>query len=98
MGELALMLNSTQSQKQLRIAGELVNATGMGQIDYTPGQNLTVNAKITESGKPVDAGSFSFTLETLQGATAATPLTFRQETGNWTGTFYIGQQAGFNRR
>jgi subtilase family serine protease len=95
MGELALLLNSTQSQKQLKIAGDLVNGTGMGQIDYTPGQNLTVNAKITESGKPVDAGSFSFTLETLQGATAATPLTFRQETGNWTGTFYIGQQAGF---
>ncbi|HXW95365.1 MAG TPA: hypothetical protein VEJ19_06650, partial [Nitrososphaerales archaeon] len=95
VGELALMLNSTQSQKELTITGEVENATGGGEIDFTPGQNLTVNARVTESGKNVSTGSFSFTLETLQGTTAATPMSFNHATGNWTGTFTIGQQAGF---
>ena len=95
VGELALMLNSTQSQRELSIAGEVVNGTGGGQVDYTPGQNLTINARITESGEDVNAGSFSFDLETLQGTTAPTPLSFDQATGNWTGTLTIGKQAGF---
>ena len=95
MGELALLMNSTQSQKELSITGEVTNSTGGGQVDYTAGQNLTVNARITESGTTVSAGSFSFTLETLQGTSAAIPLTFKQTTGNWTGTATIGQQAGF---
>ena len=95
VGELALLLNSTQSQKELSIVGEVQNATGEGQVDYTPGQNLTINARITEADAPVNAGSFSFTLETLQGTTPATPLVLNPMTGNWTGTTTIGQQAGF---
>ena len=95
IGELALMLNSTQAQKELSITGEVSNSTRGGQIDYTSGQNLTVNARITESGATVSAGSFSLTLETLQGTSPPTPLTFNHATGNWTGTTTIGQQAGF---
>ncbi|HXY56244.1 MAG TPA: protease pro-enzyme activation domain-containing protein, partial [Nitrososphaerales archaeon] len=85
VGELALLLNSTRSQNQLSIAGEVVNGTGMGQIDYTEGENLTVNARIVESGTPVVSGSFSFTLETLQETTSPTSLHLDLSTGNWTG-------------
>ena len=92
VGELALLLNSTQSQKELNMVGEVISTTG---IDVTPGQNLTLDIQITESGSRVSAGSFSFTLETLQGTTSATPLAFNKATGNWTGTATIGQLAGF---
>ena len=94
MGGLAALLNATQAKTELEILGVVVNGTGGGQIDYTPGNVLEVNTIIAESGFPVTSGSFSFTLETLRGATTPVSMTYNPLTGNWTGSYTIGAQAG----
>lgn len=94
IGELATILNSTVAQKELSIEGEVVNSTGHGQPGYTPGQQLTVRAKIASGGAPVTTGSFTADLQTLGGTYSPTPLSYDSATGNWTGTITMGQQSG----
>ena len=95
MGELATLLNSTASTASLDILGTIYNATGKGQLGYTPGQNLTISARITEVNTPITTGTFTMELETLKGAYSPTPMSYDSKSGNWTGTITMGQEAGF---
>jgi subtilase family serine protease len=94
IGELALLMNSTVSRPDLTIRGEIVNSSGKGQLDYRPGDHLTLNARIMASGVRVTAGTFSMNLQTLTETLLPTSLTFNPSTGNWTGTITVGQQSG----
>jgi subtilase family serine protease len=95
LGGLGVLLNSTRSKPSLSIDGEIINGTGMGQLEFTAGQNLTITARITEGGGIVGEGSFQVTLETLQATTSPTPMKYDPITGNWTATISIGQESGF---
>ncbi|HEV2139272.1 MAG TPA: protease pro-enzyme activation domain-containing protein [Nitrososphaerales archaeon] len=94
IGELALLMNSSASKADLTIRGNIVNATGKGQLGYKPGDKLTLNVRITSAGVGVTAGTFTMNLQTLKGTFLPTPMTFSPSTGNWTGTLTLGQQSG----
>ncbi|MDA4126332.1 MAG: protease pro-enzyme activation domain-containing protein [Thaumarchaeota archaeon] len=94
IGELALLMNASASKPELTIRGEIVNATGKGQLGYTPGDKLTLNVRITSAGARVTSGTFTMNLQTLSGTFLPTPMAFNPSTGNWTGTITMGQQSG----
>ncbi len=96
VGELAHLLGSTATQPELSIRGSLVNASGLPQMDYTPGQVVKLEASINDAGIPVATGSFTATIQTLAGSFLTTPLTYNPGTSNWTASITMGQQSGLS--
>ena len=94
VGELGGILNATKSQSQLSVLGEIANATGMEQAEFTPGEAITVNAQISEGGNPVSAGTFALSLVSLQGTSSPVAMSYDASTGNWTGTITMGEESG----
>ena len=94
MGELGAILNATNSHPRLSLLGEIRNATGMGQAEFTPGEALTVSAQISEGGNRVSAGSFTLSLVSLQGTSSPVTMNYNALTGNWTGSLTMGQESG----
>ncbi len=96
IGEMAVILDSEVQKPMLTIQGELFNSSGVGQLDYTPGQEIQLNAQISYYGALVTTGSFTMDLETLAGDTAPVRLSYDSSTGNWTGTITVGQVSGIS--
>jgi subtilase family serine protease len=94
IGELGLLLNSTKASAHLNVAGEILNSSEKEQAEFTPGEQLMVNARITEGGSIVSTGSFSLSLQTLTGDSLPSPMSYDIATGNWTGAITMGQQSG----
>ncbi|HUI23075.1 MAG TPA: protease pro-enzyme activation domain-containing protein [Nitrososphaerales archaeon] len=94
VGGLGGILNSTSSQPQLTVHGEIINSTGMGQEEFTQNEALTVNAQISEGRGLVSAGAFTLSLVTLQGASSPVSMSYNSATGNWTGTITMGEESG----
>jgi subtilase family serine protease len=94
VGELGGVLNATKGQPQLVLRGEIANATGKGQADYTQGEALTVSVLISEGVNSVAAGTFTLSLVSLQGSSPPIAMGFDRATGNWTATLTMGQQSG----
>ena len=94
VGEMGAILNATSSHPELSVLGEILNGTGTGQLEFTPGEALTVSAQISEGGTRVSTGSFTLSLVTLQGASSPIAMSYNAATGNWTGTLTMGQESG----
>jgi subtilase family serine protease len=93
-GELSGLVSSFGAVPALTIDGTILNAGGAAQLDYTKGQTLNVEARITAAGQPVSGGNFRLDVEPLQDSILSTPLAYSPSTKNWTGSVVIGDQAG----
>ncbi len=93
-GGLAVLLNATASSSGLYIQGEVLNGSGLPQLEYTRGEAMTVSVRVALGGSIVTTGSVSASLQALSGGTAPVPLTYQPSIGNWTGTITMGSQSG----
>jgi len=94
VGELAPLLASAAQQTALVFQGVIFNQTMLGQLDYTPKQNLTADVRITEGSSKVTSGSFTMNIQTTGGTFLPTPMVYNPASGNWTGTITVGNQSG----
>ncbi len=92
IGELTGFFKS--SSNGLEIRGEISNSSGKGQVEYTLGQNLTLNAKVSQGGMVVTTGTFTMNIQTLGGTFSPTKMAFDPASGNWTGGITLGTESG----
>jgi subtilase family serine protease len=85
MGEMAKYLTSSVPNDALSINVSVSDAT-KDNFEFAPGQQLTVTAVITSGSQAVRSGTFTAELDTLAGAVAAVPLTYKSAASDWQGS------------
>ena len=95
IGEIASLYNAQNPQSSLIVLVEVTNSTGGSQLEFTPGQVVQVTASIYNGAlTPINGGSFTASLVTLNGASLVTPMNFNSTTGVWNASLIMGQQSG----
>ena len=91
VGMLSYALSSPSASNVLTIKVTALNASYMRQPDqeFIPGSTIVVLANASYKGMPATFGTFTASLETLQGTTATTMLTYNQSLKTWTGKITV---------
>jgi subtilase family serine protease len=66
---------------------------GTQPVDVLAGAALSVSAAIENGGSAISSGSFSATLDTLEGALMTIPLAYNGSSGSWMGRFASPENA-----
>ncbi|MGA2681562.1 MAG: protease pro-enzyme activation domain-containing protein [Candidatus Bathyarchaeia archaeon] len=96
LGEIASLYNTQNLQPNLIVSVGVANSTGGSQLEFTPGQTVQVTASIYNGIQftPITSGSFTASLDTLNGISQVTPMNFNSTIGFWNASFIMGQQSG----
>lgn len=102
IGEMATLFKSQKDPSALTVNVGVLGAGASNFTDYRPGQNVSVVASVVNaSGSIVAAGTFTASLQTLDGSSQPVPLTFNPACNTpyhpadcWAGTITVGDQSG----
>jgi subtilase family serine protease len=96
IGEIASLYQSFSPPPSLDITGDITNATGGSQIEFTPGQVMEVTSSVASGTHVVTTGNFSVSLVTLSGTYLSTSLAYENSSHLWAANVTMGQQSGIS--
>jgi len=96
IGVMASIYGSSSLPTTLSVGVNIIPPKGQkGNVsEYFTGQTIDIVAPVTLKGAPVTTGSFSASVQTLQGASGSVPLTYDPTQKGWVGGVPVGNVAG----
>lgn len=94
IGEISSLYISRAQSDSLLVNVSLSKGLDSTGLEFAPGSKISVAANVSAGGSPVNTGSFSASVSTLDGTSASVPLSFDSGSGKWLGAVTVPQTAG----
>jgi subtilase family serine protease len=93
IGYFGNAMGKLKPEPKLAVQVRVLNSTQLPQREFFAGNKILVFATISSNGSPSSGGSFSATLQTVQGNVTTAQLAYNGSTKIWTGSLTVPSNA-----